>query len=157
MRLRYYCILLLFTGFLIGCSSGSENSGSESDGSIEEKEYVLSRGSIMDHDSLKNNYKFIGEWKLDNNETTIKLELYNSKDKNVIYNVLKDMNTMNIYETKRNGNRYYLNIPFEGNWYEMDESGNFTRWYNGLSLNNIDEDGSISFGDDVSFYMTKIR
>ena len=170
MRLRYYCIILLFTGFLIGCSS---NSGSESDGSIEEKEYVLSRGSIMDHDSLKNNYKFIGEWKIGSSDGEIMIELYNSNNENVCYMVAKIFDTMEIGEIERDGNKYYLNVPIFASgekvylnqflsdyFFTLNESCNFSKFYDGIKVQSIGESGDFTIGNEhfeTEMIVTKIR
>ena len=45
--MRHYCIILLFTGLLVGCSSGSENSGSERDINIKNVKVSLKDAEVF--------------------------------------------------------------------------------------------------------------
>tara|TARA_R110000803_G_scaffold173620_4_gene236339 strand:+ start:88 stop:525 length:438 start_codon:yes stop_codon:yes gene_type:complete len=114
-------VLLLFVGFLIGCSS---NRDSENNEEVEEKEWVLSEESVMGYDSLTKNYEFVGEWRMDikmgTMNETLYYEYYNSNDENLYYLVTKE-NSMTIYEKKRDGNKYWgLN---KDEWVVFDENG----------------------------------
>jgi hypothetical protein len=135
--------LLLFAGFLIGCSSNSNNESEE----VEEKEWVLSEESVMGYDSLTKNYDFVGEWRMDIKMGTVNetlyYEYYNSNDENLCYLMIKDK-TMSIYEKERDGNKYWdIN---NDEWFVIDENGNLQSY--------IKEEGLISDEELKSYGIT---
>ena len=141
-------LLLLFAGFLIGCSSNSNNESEE----VEGKEWVLSEESVMGYDSLTKNYEFVGEWRMDIKMGTVNetlyYEYYNSNDENLCYLMIKDK-TMSIYEKERDGNKYWdIN---NDEWFVIDENGNLQSY--------IKEEGLISDEELKSYGITytKIR
>ena len=141
-------LLLLFAGFLIGCSSNSNNESEK----VEEKEWVLSEESVMGYDSLTKNYEFVGEWRMDikmgTMNETLYYEYYNSNDENLCYLMIKDK-TMSIYEKERDGNKYWdIN---NDEWFVIDENGNLQSY--------IKEEGLISDEELKSYGITytKIR
>ena len=133
--------VLMFSGFLIGCSSDSGN---------EKKEWVLNEESVMDYDSLTSNYEFLGEWKYHFNsgdiDITTYMEFYNSGKENTCYHVWKE-NTMTIKEYKRDGNKYWGVSKDE--YYVIDENGELICYdEKGLIMDDLE-----TFG----VYITKIR
>lgn len=120
-------VVLMFNGFLIGCSSesGSDKMKDYVNSIVpKEKVWVLNEESVMDYDSLTSNYEFLGEWKMEmkmgNISNEMYYEYYNSNDKNLCYLMIKD-NTMTIYEKKRDGNKYWGINKEE--YYVIDENG----------------------------------
>jgi hypothetical protein len=141
-------LLLLFAGFLIGCSSNSNNESEE----VEGKEWVLSEESVMGYDSLTKNYEFIGRWKMVwtitglKNQKAVEYEFYNSDDKNYWYEVHKENNSLTIHKFIRNGDKYTRKPQSDVDYYLINKDG---------ELKAYDNDGFI--GPEFGFKYVKME
>jgi len=142
-------VLLLFVGFLIGCSS---NRDSENNEEVEEKEWVLDEESVMGYDSLKNNYEFIGRWNMvwtitsKKGQKEAEYEFYNSDDKNYWYWVSKANNSLTIRKFIRNGDKYTRKPQSDVDYYLITKDG---------ELKSYDNDGFI--GPEFGFKYVKME
>ena len=128
-----------------------QNEVVERTNNVNKKELSESPKNEISYDSLKNNYEFIGRWKMVWTITSLKdqkpveYEFYNSADKNYWYEVSKN-SPITIHKFIRNGDKYTRKPQSDVDYYLITKDG---------ELKSFDNDGFI--GPEFGFKYVKMR
>lgn len=146
--------LIIFIYFVIKTDPNNkeiDNEVVEKTNNVNQKELTESPENEISYDSLKNNYEFIGRWKMVWTITSLKdqkpveYEFYNSDDKNYWYKVSKK-NPITIQKFIRNGDKYTRKPQNDVDYYLINKDG---------ELKAYDNDGFI--GPEFGFKYVKMR